>query len=101
MKPQPPLPEAQVIPANIVHRWGSLSPDTFVGSGLTRQDWDNLFFCLDHTVGATAAIQASLIAYSNGDMDRANDESWEASRRSIEAQNKLRQFMTGLMSSAV
>lgn len=98
---QPPLPEPVTISPQIVQRWQNVPAERLVGSGLSKADWDNLFFCLDHTIRASAEIQSALIAYSNGNIEEANERSWEASRRSVEAQNKLRQLMTAVMASSV
>lgn len=74
-----------------------MASDQVIDRALTKADWDNIFFCLDHAIRASAELQNALIAYSNGSLDDANAHSWEASRRQIEAQNKLRQIMTSVM----
>lgn len=94
---QPPLPEPINVPPQVIERWLALSAGTVVDRSLTKADWDNIFFCLDHAIRASAELQSALIAYSNGSLDEANSHAWEASRRQVEAQNKLRQIMTSVM----
>lgn len=99
MKELPPLPEPVIVPHKILERWHNLPPHHLIVGSISRSDWDNLFYSLDHAIAANAALQSALIAYSNGDMEAANAASWESSRRSAEAQNKLRQLMMGVMAS--
>jgi hypothetical protein len=94
---QPPLPEPITVSPQVIQRWMGLAPETVVDAHLTKADWDNIFFCLDHAIRAATELQNALIAYSNGQVEDANAHSWEASRRQIEAQNKLRQVMTTVM----
>lgn len=101
MKEQKPLPDAISIPSSLVERWVEIPGNQRVGTALTKQDWDNLFFALDHTIFATSDVQQALIAYSNNDIEKADSLVWDASRRSVEAQNRMRQFMTGLIASAL
>lgn len=101
MTPQTPLPETFVVPASLVNKWTSLPSGLQIGGSLTKQDWENLLSALDHTIAGSSAVQGALISYSNEDTEAANAQSWEASRRLIEAQNKMRQFMTGLITSVV
>jgi len=75
----------------------NLPADHVIERTLTKADWDNIFFCLDHSIRASAELHSALIAYTNGSLEDANSHSWEASRRQIEAQNKLRQIMTSVM----
>jgi hypothetical protein len=97
MKPQPPLPEPINVPPQVIQRWMSMPAERVIDRTLTKADWDNIFFCLDHAIRASAELQSALIAYTNGSLEDANAHSWEASRRQIEAQNKLRQIMTSVM----
>ena len=85
------------MPPQVIQRWMSLPSDHEVERTLTKADWDNIFFCLDHAIKAASELQSALIAYTNGALEDANAHSWEASRRQIEAQNKLRQIMTSVM----
>lgn len=99
MNDQKPLPDTITIPATLVDRWLALPTGQRIGEGLTKQDWDNLFFALDHTIFATNDVQMALVAYSNNDVAKADSHVWDAARRAVEAQNRLRQFMTGIMAS--
>lgn len=100
MTDQVPLPDTFNLPSKLVAHWMSLPAETEIRA-LTKAEIDDLFFAVDHTLAAIANLQSSLVAYSNNDLAVANSASWESSRRLIEAQNKLRQFLTGIMSGAV
>lgn len=97
---QPPLPEPFNIPRANVARWLELSEDAPLALSLTRRDVDHLFFTIDHSLAAQAALEQCIILYTNNDLDAANAQLWESRRRLQEAQNRLRQFMNGIMAAA-
>lgn len=99
MTPTTPLPESYEFPLASLQKWAAMPASAQLGSPITKGDVDNLFFALDHIIGAQVAMQTSLIAYTQGDLDSANGHVWETSRRLIEGQNKLRQFVTGIMTA--
>lgn len=99
MDPNTPLPNTVTIPPTLFSKWQKVPRDQII-QGLSKDDWERLLHCLDHQIAASGALQASLIAYSNGDTLTANDHSWEASRQLIEGQNQMRLFMIGLITAA-
>lgn len=96
--PPPPLPQLQQVPDALVAKWDALPPNTPVQ--LTRTDITNLFFAIDGAFHAQASTLESLVSYSNGDLDSASRQKWEASRQIIEAGNRLRNLIINVMVSA-
>lgn len=100
MDKSPPLPETFAIPGTLIADWLARDPTAPLNATLTKSDIDGLFFAIDHSINAVHALQDSLIAYSNGDLEGANARSWECSRRLIESQNKMRQVLTSIIASS-
>ncbi len=97
---QPPLPTAFLIPNALVQKWAALSGDAVIEATFTANDLNHLFFAIDCSLNATKQLQASLIAYTNGNVADANRLSWDSSRLMIEGSNNLRQFMAAVMATA-
>jgi hypothetical protein len=99
--PQPPLPEEFSIPRQVLDKWLSIPHADYINARLTRQDIDNLFFAINRSLQAQTATHDCLISWSNGSLVDANASLHNSKRLLIESGNNLRQFFTGLASSAV
>ena len=88
------------IPAATVQRWVNVPNGQPLNAPLTRADLDNLFFSIDLNIKATFNLQQSLIHYTNGRLDEANQASALAGTNLAEASNRLRVFMNAIMASA-
>jgi hypothetical protein len=100
VKRSPPLPELYTIPAQTIERWLSLAPAQFIQLRLSRSDLDAFFQALDRNFAAQFHLSQTLINYSNGRLDEANDSLHEAQRQLAEAQNYFRRFFNGVMAGA-
>jgi hypothetical protein len=96
----PPMPEVVPIPPQAVREWVQLPEDEPLRAELTRRDVDNLFFSIQKLISATDSLAAALI-YARAGNEGKTAESLDAHQRNaIEAGNRLRQFMAGIMLSA-
>ena len=100
----PPLPIGQAtfnIPEAIVRQWLALPSGRPLTLTITRTDVDALFHAIDESIGATSQLQKSLIDYTHGRVDEANEASALVTQKLIAASNQLRAFMNAVMAGAV
>jgi hypothetical protein len=95
-----PLPERVPIPAQAVREWVKLPEDEPLNIELSRREVDHLFFAINKTILGQDALAAALLHYVNGSTTEAHAQMHAHQRELVEAQNRLRQFMTNVMLSA-
>lgn len=96
--PQPP--ESYIIPRPAIERWTAIPQGAYVEGRLTRHDWDKFFESYDKMLQAQYIFQDSMVAYTNGDIAKANENYNLARTRIVESQNAFRMMFASLMMSA-
>src|ERR1700722_3104660 len=96
----PGLPETYNIPPQAVSEWLALPDGHQFYLHLTKSSVDHLYFSIDKIINSQAQFQQCLISYTNNNTDAANDALVVSQRMLVEAQNRLRYFMTELIISA-
>jgi hypothetical protein len=99
MSEKPPLPTLQNIPQALVDQWVQIPNQRKLSLRVTKGDIDALFFAVNNLINSQNQLQQSLIRYSNGEIDAANEHMDLSQRASIESLNSLRAFLTSLISS--
>ena len=98
--PRPPLPEPYTIPAQLVTNWLDIPPHADLEIRLNRTDFDSLYTAFNRSLEAQQSFQSSMIHYTNGRTDAANDLHYDSQRLLIESQNAFRRFFLAVMTSA-
>ena len=98
---RPPLPSLHSMPKATIDQWVQIPADEYVSINITRNDIDNLYFSISNLITSQDALQEALIAYSNGELEQANEKMDSSRRYAIESMNSLRGLMAALMSSAL
>lgn len=93
--PPPRLPDALEIPEPLIRDWVVLEASTAVT--LTKAMVDHLFFAFDKVASGQVAMQACLIAFSNGNTEEANAHLISSQAYGVEASNRVRQFLIEAM----
>ena len=94
------LPDSYVIPDQAITEWAALPPQAIATTALTKQQVDHLFFAINKIILSQDWLQACLIHTSNGRTEEGNSALNLSKSELIEAQNRLRQFMTEVMLTA-
>jgi hypothetical protein len=94
------LPEEFSIPAQLLEKWFQIPDSNYLEFRLTRRDLDKLFNSLYYLCQAQYATHNTLIKWSNGETEQANQNLIESSRNLINSQNSLKQFFMSIMVSA-
>jgi hypothetical protein len=98
--PPPPLPEPYTIPAALLEQWGEIPPLERVAiPPLTRQDIDHLLTGLLRTIDTQVLLDRTIVEWSNGRLEEANQAINEVRRLNLDAQNSIRQFITAVMAT--
>jgi hypothetical protein len=95
--PQPP-PIYQ-IPEGLLLKWIGVPEDAIITSPLRRRDVDNLIIGMLRLADAQASLDATLVFWSNGKQQEANQTLADFRRQNAEAQNRLRLFLAAMMAS--
>lgn len=99
--PMPPLPAIVEFNQQLLEQWVAIPAGDRIVAELTRQDVDHLLFGLLRSNDATTALERTLVHWSNGELPEANRDLAESRRLTIESQNYIRQFFSGLMISTL
>jgi hypothetical protein len=106
-KPGPPPsisslpPEQFQIPVQLLEQWVLIPPAERLCADLTRQDLDHLIFGLLRSAEAQQKLEQTVVSWSHNQLEAANANLAEFRRLNIDSLNNLRQFITGLMVSAI
>jgi len=95
----PPFPQEFLIPQPIVEAWIRLSSSHILDQPIRKSDVDSLYFSLQRLIDSQRDFQASMIAYTNGQLPEANRLNDAARRGLIEASNHSKQFIAGIMAA--
>lgn len=96
--PAPP-PFIYKIPEELLLKWIGVPEDAIITSPLRRRDVDNLIIGMLRLADAQAALDATLVLWSNGKPEQANETLTDFRRQNAEAQNRLRLFLAAIMAS--
>jgi len=101
MSDQNQIPELFNIPSGAIDRWVKIPDSAPVNVPLTRQDLDNLYFAINSLVNSNAALQESLVRFSNNQMQEADQAMVRSQVANTTALNRLRLLFNAIMSNAV
>jgi hypothetical protein len=96
----PPPPDHFQLPVQLLEQWLSLPAGQRFSLVLTKQDIDHFVFAFLRLADAQSKLESSLVFWSNGQLADANAALAEFRRLNVEAQNNIRQFLTGIMVAA-
>jgi hypothetical protein len=97
--PEPPPPLIYKIPEELLLKWIGVPEDAIITSPLRRRDVDNLIIGMLRLADAQAALDATLVLWSNGKPELANETLVDFRRQNAETQNRLRLFLASIMAS--
>jgi hypothetical protein len=83
----------------VLLKWIGVPEDTIINASLRRRDVDNLMLGMLRLAEAQGALEATLVLWSNGNRDEANQTLNNFRRLNVEAQNRLRLFLTSIINS--
>jgi hypothetical protein len=95
----PPPPPIYQIPEQLLLKWIGVPEDAIITSPLRRRDVDNLILGMLRLADAQAALDATLVLWSNGKQQEANQTLADFRHRNADAQNRLRLFLAAVMAS--
>jgi hypothetical protein len=96
--PEPPPPIYQ-IPEALLLKWIGVSDDTIITSPIRRRDIDNLVIGMLRLGDAQSALEATLVLWSNGKLEDANQTLANFRRLNAEGQNRMRLFLASIIAS--
>lgn len=96
----PPTKEPWAFPPELLAHWVNIPEDQEMTFAITRRIIDHLFFSLNHMTLAQAHLDVALIAYSNGDLDTANQRLLAGRENTVDALDNARKMLSEIMSKA-
>jgi hypothetical protein len=96
--PEPPPILQQFSEAQLL-KWIAVPEDAIITTPFRRRDVDNLMLGLFHLADAQSALDATLVLWSNGKPEEANQKLAHFRHLNADGQNRLRQFLAAIIAS--
>jgi hypothetical protein len=94
------LPAVYMIPDDVLTKWVNTAPEHPLTIPITKAEIDNLYFAIFRSVGSITELAQALQAFSHGQTAEANKHFADAAATSREAENRIKQFFTAIITRA-